>query len=719
MARSVITRILLVVALSLASAVSSLAGVVGSPHDVLAQRYVISGREEKKKQNVCAYCHVPHKAKGARLWAVPPPALKGWGKVGPLCYSCHDGVAIISPNVDASKTAFNPKSHGLNLSEIPDGDDASRSGFPYAAGSEDGNIECSTCHNPHDDTNRPFLRAPINEICLKCHEHRENSGFGAGNEEGTHPVHNEPADEHGDASPIDVQEPFKVAYPRDYPAEDGKFTEGVHWTSGGHLSEGDKGKMECVTCHSVHGVEGKGPNTDRLLAADPVGKNSNEFCEGCHRGMRGDGGASPPFPNPGGTKTARSYHPADDDVGNGPGRKVEITQPQDWKFGEGGEVLCTTCHKPHRSMPNSPILRPIDGLSDTFCESCHNKPFAHHPSGAQTGEFVGSGPGGVRTSKPHQDTRRVEIPVDFPSGITYGKPVPGRLYCSTCHKAHNALCSPILVVECGDKGFDCGLCVRCHQRNNPTWQTDDNFKATHFTGDPTLFTIDKYDVDGNLIGTQNGYNDQYPPLNENPWPESGIKSVYAGASGKAVTCCSCHSFAVGNITAGDADDSPYTGSVQVAPDSDVKNLTTGLLARAGRFKEWLASDVYDYQVGGDRGSMKKVDKYLCTGCHGLTPNSHPTSGGGEGLTHPLMDADGSAFNPATTATLTFNRHVNCESCHSPHESDSRGGYFVLKTVKLQEAAAAKMPSARPDPYVIRTRSDIEFAPMCQKCHRGY
>ena len=67
----------------------AIAGVLNSPHDIAAQKYTLAGREDEKK-NVCNYCHVPHKAKGARLWATAPPSLKGWGKVGPLCYSCHD-----------------------------------------------------------------------------------------------------------------------------------------------------------------------------------------------------------------------------------------------------------------------------------------------------------------------------------------------------------------------------------------------------------------------------------------------------------------------------------------------------------------------------------------------------------------------------------------------------------------------------------------------------
>ncbi len=688
---------------------NAVAGVLNSPHDIAAQKYTVAGREDEKK-NVCNYCHVPHKAKGARLWATAPPSLKGWGKVGPLCYSCHDGVAIVSPNVDASNTAFNPKSHGLDKSMFPEGDDMSASDLPYTTGgSENNNIECSTCHNPHDNTNRPFLRVPINDLCEKCHQHRENSGYGINNTEGTHPVHKQPIDEVEGASPIEVQPEFKVDFPQAYPSENGKYTEGVHWTLGGHLSQGRDGTMECITCHTVHGRERTGPVAEKLLAVDPVKEHADLFCEGCHRGKRGDNLASPPFPNPGGTTAPRTYHPADDDTSNGIGRIVNIKSPNGWVFGKGGEVLCTTCHKPHGALKNSPILNP-PVEQKTFCEECHSTPFSHHPSGNN------SGGSGINSGKPHASSRQVVIPPGFPAGITYGNPTPSTLYCSSCHRAHNASCKPILVINCADND-SCSICTTCHQKFNPTWQTDDNWKSTHFMGDPTASVIDKVTVTGMVFGTQPGYFDQYPPINKDVWPESGLYSRYGGVDGKSITCCSCHSFAVGNLTAGDADQTPYLGPV-LAPGFQPSDLTSGLLARAGSFKEWLESDVFDYTIGGDRGTIRKSTKYLCTGCHGNTPNSHPS--GGEGFTHPLMNANGSNLNPLPPPKLTYNKHVNCESCHQAHEADSRGGFFILRLVDTKFSKDdPSVPSAIPDPYKVMNRTDIEFAPLCQKCHVGY
>ncbi|HEY5649317.1 MAG TPA: cytochrome c3 family protein [Nitrospiria bacterium] len=33
-----------------------------------------------------------------------------------------------------------------------------------------GMIHCDSCHNPHDDMHRPFLRVPHKDLCLVCHD---------------------------------------------------------------------------------------------------------------------------------------------------------------------------------------------------------------------------------------------------------------------------------------------------------------------------------------------------------------------------------------------------------------------------------------------------------------------------------------------------------------------------------------------------------------------
>jgi predicted CXXCH cytochrome family protein len=691
-----------------------------------SQGYGILKKEDKKKQMVCNFCHIPYKKKAARIWDELPPSLNYWGRVGSICYSCHDGVVVVNPDVDASMTAYHPESHGLSIRDLPKDDDTSESGLPYTGGSIDENITCTSCHNPHENDIRPFARAALNELCQKCHQRRENSGYERENIEGTHPVHKKPLDEVVNPSPIDVDDDFKTIFPEDYPSEDGKETLGVHWTLGGHLSEGDDGLIECITCHAVHGKERTGPVTDyRLLSKNPVMVMSNDFCEGCHKGKRGDDLGEPPYPNPGGTEIGRTYHPADNDIANGEDRIVSITQPEGWKFGNGGEVLCNTCHKAHDAIPNSPMLRPTIE-SSTFCEECHNDQAfsqSHHPSGDMSGGFAS-----INSGKPHADTRVVVIPDGvWERGVTYGTPEDGKIYCSSCHRAHNAPCIPILVFDCEEGGGACDICYECHPKFNPTWQTDDDWKATHFIGDPSLSVIDRLDITtGEPFGTQPGYFDQYPPIYEDMWPDSGEYSRYDGESGNGINCCSCHSFSKEGITSGDADYTPHLGPV-LASGYQPEDLTAGLLAPAGKWKEWLEDEVIDFDLGGERGTVQRAPTYLCTGCHGLNPNTLPGQGVvGEGFTHALMDADGTKWpiDPdEEVITYTYRDHINCESCHSPHEADSRSGFYILREAELNNnfGSSTSAGSGTPvsDPYVIRQRGEIEFAPICHKCHLNY
>jgi predicted CXXCH cytochrome family protein len=43
-----------------------------------------------------------------------------------------------------------PPSHGVRTSE--------------------GMVQCSSCHNPHDNASAPFLRAPAQDLCFICHD---------------------------------------------------------------------------------------------------------------------------------------------------------------------------------------------------------------------------------------------------------------------------------------------------------------------------------------------------------------------------------------------------------------------------------------------------------------------------------------------------------------------------------------------------------------------
>ena len=79
----------------------------------------------------------------ARYWSIPD----------------RDDIGVILPT--------GPQSSALNLQEIDLDDPLAVSGLVRTFM---GIVHCDTCHNPHDDGVRPFLRVPHKTLCLVCHD---------------------------------------------------------------------------------------------------------------------------------------------------------------------------------------------------------------------------------------------------------------------------------------------------------------------------------------------------------------------------------------------------------------------------------------------------------------------------------------------------------------------------------------------------------------------
>lgn len=525
---------LLVLAFSL-SAVSVRAVVEGSPHDLVSQGYDVV-KPTVSREN-CNLCHLPTPAQKGFLPEVPAVLEHSFGAASLVCFSCHDGTTIVSPDVDASRTAFHPASHGNDLA----GYEELRSetvGLPYLSGQH---MECVTCHDPHDNSHRPFLRADLQELCFSCHSRYAEFGRGLENHTGNHLLAADPAVSTRPEAPLRIAEAFRTAFPSPYPLLQGKGSGGWHWQLGGHLAKGGSGGIACSSCHLVHG-NGSAPPPPALLTIEPQNDLANRFCEGCHAGERGDGELSTALPNPGGTKTGRTYHPADDDTANGPGRIVEVEIPKGWPVGAGDppRLLCTTCHIAHGAKVATSLLRPFD-VSVGYCEGCHTPvlPANHHP-------LKSSG----NCSKALAPSGTLEAP-----GMS----------CYRCHRAHNAGLGkpdekrylPLL------RGIAEETCLTCHPADNPTCSTRPEFRASHFLGDPL-----------------EAYQDQAPPLRRDPWPESGLSSYYGNPENRVVTCLSCHSFQ------------------STLPASGDTNTSHSLLARSGNSVEWTEDDEASYLCTG-------------------------------------------------------------------------------------------------------------------------
>jgi len=357
-------------------------------------------------------------------------------------------------------------------------------------------------------------------------------------------------------------------------------------------------------------------------------------------GKRGDNLPAPPFPNPGGTTTGRTYHPVDNDRSNGSDSIIETRKPEGWPLGTAVSrpILCSTCHRAHGAKERASLTRrPPEGIG--FCEVCHDRmPLEYHHS------LVVEGTG--RCSA-------LIDPIDPVTGL--------RRTCELCHRAHNAGLGtqkeqdylPLLrESSLGEK-----QCLVCHPRDNPTCNTDPNFRASHFIGDPTL--PETYASDGST-------------LRRTLWPGSKTLSPYGGDKGTVMLCTSCHAFKGSAVVSGDQGRSRH------------------LRALSGNPVEWAEDD----------------GTYLCTGCHKENPG---TGTGEKGRTHPLLGAlvERLGHVPLAPATATVNGHINCDSCHRPHEAATAGSYYILESVN----------GPNKDPLAIHPT--IDFTVLCRLCHKKY
>lgn len=139
----------------------------------------------------CSACHVPHKGKGAKMWARVPYE-KG-DAIAILCKSCHSDAKV------AEKKQTGTYSHPTMVSiKGADG----RTVLPlfdqngvFMNSSTEGNVTCATCHNAHQwDPKDPkagsgkglegnaansFLRKPADSkatLCMECHSDKNIIG---------------------------------------------------------------------------------------------------------------------------------------------------------------------------------------------------------------------------------------------------------------------------------------------------------------------------------------------------------------------------------------------------------------------------------------------------------------------------------------------------------------------------------------------------------------
>jgi len=463
------------------------------------------------EDRICVFCHTPHNASPATpLWnkdiegvnyaayplytsttMVSQPSLAGPTGSSRLCLSCHDGTSalgvVLLPKTEIPMTGTPMSSrsnfgtslashHPISFSYS----DAQSIPNPELAPEPPANklifyandiIQCNTCHDPHDNTNKKFL-AESNEnsgLCILCHTMYDWE---------TSSHRNSPKSwNHSGINP----------WPRtgDSPPYNPLFDFG--WTR--------VDQNACENCHAPHQAGG----AQRLLNY----ATEEDNCFPCHNGNVASkniqfqfGYASPP----------RSRHNV--------GLYTGVHDPKEALPVYTKHVECVDCHNPHASNSITPatapyrsgILAKVSGVDQNgqsieppnfaeyeyeICYKCHadSSPLtsminrvisttnareqfdtanpSYHP-------VVGQGKNSTVPSLPSSD---LEVPVSL--GVS------SSIYCTDCHSdevdsgnilmsrgPHGSPFPPILrreyemTMNTTETLSTYGLCYRCHDRTS-------------------------------------------------------------------------------------------------------------------------------------------------------------------------------------------------------------------------------------------------------------
>jgi predicted CXXCH cytochrome family protein len=439
---------------------------------------------------MCIFCHTPHTpAKQAGLWNryesgttfIPYKSSTAKANVGQptgasrLCLSCHDGTVALGKirsrsgeiamrngpmarvtgraNLGTDLSDDHPISFRYDAALAAADGQLNRppvSGRVHLDGN--GELQCTTCHDPHKDQNEKFLvmNNTASALCVTCHNiplwrqsgHSLSSGLWNGNP------------------------------PNPWP----------------HTSEKSVGANGCENCHDLHGAGGK----QRLLNYAAEEQN----CFPCHNGNVAAKNIQAEFSKP-------SVHPV---IGSSSAHDpIETTLVP----GASRHVACSDCHNPHAANNTASglagtvggALAGVRGLSAAgtevpqatyeyeVCFRCH----------AETAK----GPARVERQYPQLNTR---LEFQGASGVGSFHPVvttgrnpsvaslkppwttASRMGCGDCHNSdtsakaggvgpngpHGSTYAPLLeralnLADTASNSGNSALCFKCHNFSNTAW----------------------------------------------------------------------------------------------------------------------------------------------------------------------------------------------------------------------------------------------------------
>jgi predicted CXXCH cytochrome family protein len=211
--RFIITLLICITFVAPGSGHAAKTGIIGTKHD-LSSKTGPGPYKALSEDRICVFCHTPHNAfpqtplwnkkmEGTNYDSYPPYSSttmvsKPGGPTGVsrLCLSCHDGtlalgeVRLPSKKIDMTVPggipASSPSNFGVSLANHHPISFEYSKALPnselYSPGLPPGllfygydMIECTTCHDPHENGNKKFL-AKNNEnsgLCVTCHSNKD------------------------------------------------------------------------------------------------------------------------------------------------------------------------------------------------------------------------------------------------------------------------------------------------------------------------------------------------------------------------------------------------------------------------------------------------------------------------------------------------------------------------------------------------------------------
>ncbi len=302
----------------------SQSSVVDTKHNLSLS--VIGPAQNTHYPGACSMCHAAHGSFGPQqMWARPDSlavyqpyqseSIKAYvGQptgASKRCLSCHDGTLALAPShgenfgagvrlTEASSSYIGTDlrdDHPVSFSYIESISSGRRDLAPASALTgpvkldRAGFVQCTSCHDPHDNTYGHFLTQPNRngELCVNCHQF---SGFMAA----THAT-------------VTLS-----------------GANGLLRAAGVRQPVGEDTRSGCNACHLSH----TSPSREQLLLLD----EEKTLCLACHDGRQAQSNIAAALNKP-------YAHPV--------GMMPRLTQTDTDPFIDDGSVECSDCHNPHRS----------------------------------------------------------------------------------------------------------------------------------------------------------------------------------------------------------------------------------------------------------------------------------------------------------------------------------------------------------------------------------